>query len=253
MFQDYDEIFRQRADAYQAAMEKFPRARDAEFRVALERVALSPGITVCDVPAGGGYLRRFLPPDVHYVAVENAADFVSHCPSGERDRVVISPMHPLALESGSADVLFSIAAVHHQRDKPAFYREAARVLQPGGRFVLADVERGSRVDRFLNGFLDRANSMGHEGVFLDPASAQAVADCGFEIEFDRVVHYPWSFESESDMGRFAQWLFGMDRVTVPEVIAAIDEILGRCDGPGKVNLQWGLRVICGRRLERGGL
>ena len=36
MFQTYEQIFRQRADAYQKAMELYPAARDREFQLAAD-------------------------------------------------------------------------------------------------------------------------------------------------------------------------------------------------------------------------
>ena len=54
MFQTYEQIFRQRADAYQKAMELYPAARDREFQLAVEFARIQPGEVVCDAPSGGG-------------------------------------------------------------------------------------------------------------------------------------------------------------------------------------------------------
>jgi len=249
VFTTYEDIFRQRADAYHKAMELFPRARAAEFDIPVSRARLQAAAVVCDAPAGGGYLRPHLPVDIGaYIAVEMAPDFVSHCPAGPGDRVVHSPLSAIDLPDGSVDAVLSIAGVHHLERKQDFYREAARILKPGGSFVLMDAEAGSAVDRFLNGFLDAHNSMGHSGVFLDRETASAVSDCGFEIRCDEVVHYPWSFDSELDMGVFCRLLFGMDLASERQVIAGVDRILGRRDGPGNVNLEWCLRLVIGDRL-----
>ena len=70
MFQSYEDIFSQRADAYQKAMELCPTARDREFQLAVEAAEVKSGETVCDSPSGGGYLRAYLPAGVHrYLAV----------------------------------------------------------------------------------------------------------------------------------------------------------------------------------------
>ena len=45
MFQSYEEIFSQRADAYQKAMELCPAARDREFKLAVEAADIKAGET----------------------------------------------------------------------------------------------------------------------------------------------------------------------------------------------------------------
>jgi len=42
----------------------------------------------------------------------------------------------LPVEDATVDVLYSVEALQHFPSKPAFLREAARVLRPGGRFAL---------------------------------------------------------------------------------------------------------------------
>jgi ubiquinone/menaquinone biosynthesis C-methylase UbiE len=44
----------------------------------------------------------------------------------------------LPLPDGTVDLALSTISAHHWRDQAAGIREAARVLRPGGRFVLAD-------------------------------------------------------------------------------------------------------------------
>lgn len=244
MFPSYEQIFRQRADAYQQAMELFPRARDREFELAVAAASIAPADIVCDAPAGGGYLRRYLPGVIaQYLAVETAPDFIGHCPLEEKDRVIESPLHRIDLQDGSVDVCINLAGSHHLEDKSAFFREAARILKTGGRLMLADVERGSDVDRFLNGFVDANNSMGHSGVFLSGRTADKIAACGFDIRSDAVRSFPWTFPDKDAMGLFCKLLFGMDKATPQSVVSGIEEILGVHAGPGPVNMAWSLRYI----------
>jgi SAM-dependent methyltransferase len=244
MFQSYEQIFSKRADAYQKAMELYPEARQREFQLALERVGTNAAEVVCDAPSGGGYLRAYLPIDTRrYLAVETAPDFTGHCPLGEHDSIIHSPLDNIAIEDNSVDVCINLAGSHHLEDKSRFFREATRILKPGGRLVLADAEKGTRVDRFLNGFVDQYNSMGHEGIFLDESTAAEITACGLEVHSDELIVFPWSFETRDDIGIFCKLLFGIDLASPADVLAGTEEILGFMPGPGKVNLAWSLRYI----------
>jgi hypothetical protein len=126
MFQSYEQIFSKRADAYQKAMALYPAAREREFQLAVEFADIKSGDIVCDAPSGGGYLRSYLPDEIQrYLAVETAPDFTSHCPMGERSRIVLSPLVNIANENNSVDVCINLAGSHHLENKPAFFREVA--------------------------------------------------------------------------------------------------------------------------------
>jgi len=244
MFQSYEQIFSKRADAYQKAMELYPNARDREFQLAVEAADIKTGEVICDAPAGGGYLRAYLPDDIQsYLAVETAPDFTVHCPMGENDRTVQSPLDQMDLEDNSVDVCINLAGSHHLQDKTTFFHEAARILKPGGRFVIADAQTGTSADRFLNQYVNQNNSMGHEGMFLDENTAEEISTCGFTIRTDKLINFPWSFESRDDMGVYCKLLFGIDLAIPENVVKAIDGLLGYIPGPGKVNMAWNLRYI----------
>ena len=244
MIQTYEQIFLKRADAYQKAMELFPRARDLEFQLAVSAADIKPGHTVCDAPAGGGYLRAYLPGGIErYLAVETAPDFVGHCPMGDADQIVESPLHQIALKDDSVDVCINLAGSHHLEDKALFFAEAARILKPGGKLVLVDVDTGTGADRFLNEYVDQYSSMGHKGVFLTTKTATEVVDAGFEIDRDELVAFPWCFENKHDMGLFCKLLFGIDLADKDTVMQAAEDILGFMPGPGQVNMAWSLRCI----------
>lgn len=50
----------------------------------------------------------------------------------------------LPYENGSFDVVWALESLCHAHPKSAFYQEAARVLRPGGRLILAEYMRSSR-------------------------------------------------------------------------------------------------------------
>lgn len=246
--QSYENLFGERGLAYHSAMEISPGSRAAEFELVMSKIQPRDNDVLVDVPGGGGYLRQYLNrPALKYIAVEMTKDFADHCPTGPNDQVIRSPMAEIDLADAHADICVSVAASHHCMDKPAFFREVARILKPGGRFVLVDGEAGSKVERFLNGFVDEYNSLGHEGKFLTPGIVSQIEDCGFVLKETEVVDFPWAFPSREAMGVFCKLLFGIDQASETELVDEIERTLGLCEGPGEINLGWQLRVAVADR------
>jgi len=53
-----------------------------------------------------------------------------------------------AFSTGSFDVVWALESLCHAEAKSGFYREAARLLRPGGRLVIAEfIRRTRRLDR----------------------------------------------------------------------------------------------------------
>lgn len=244
MFQTYEEIFAERAASYHHAMTQCPDARAKEFNLAVTLAAPSVGDTVCDVPSGGGYLRRYMSdPEIGYLGVETSRFFAEHCYLKPNDHVILSALENVAVNRASIDICISLAGIHHLPDKPLFFREVTRLLKPGGRFLLADVETGTASDRFLNHFVHETNSMGHDGDFLSSKTRDELGDAGLVILDDDLKSYTWDFESEALMGQFCQNLFGIDRVDADAVVAGIEDILGYEKDKGAVRMNWGLSFI----------
>lgn len=247
MMQTYDQLFDVRGSAYDRAMRMFPAARAREFAQAIEQAGLLPGMKVADVPAGGGYLARYLPPDCEWLGHEPCGSFYAHGGqhsaelAGRRDSV---PLLPLPWSDNSIDVALSIAGIHHLEDKRPLFSELLRVVKPGGRLVVSDVHVDSPVATFLDGFVGDHNSTGHEGVFLSPATLEELDQCGWSLVSHREVPFLWVFDCELDMGRFCHDLFDLRTASVAETTATIDQQLGVENMPGGgVGMHWGLMTV----------
>lgn len=243
MFDTYAEIFARRAASYHGAMARWPHVRDAEFAMVLAPLHLHPGARLVDVPAGGGYLARYLPKGVRYVAVEPSADFFHACPEAPGRARVLGHADATGLDTASVDAVVSLAGLHHAPDLDAVFRELRRILRTGGTLVAADVEEGSPTAAFLNGFVDRNNSMGHKGVFFDGATAARLATAGFDILSDTQEPVPWRFASAADCGGYCKALFGIDRADEADVASALLDGLGHDRETGGIAVRWSLRRI----------
>jgi SAM-dependent methyltransferase len=102
---------------------------------------------VVDVGAGRAWSSRFLATvgrarevvavDVltrRFIGLETAEIFFRE--DGIHFERVCGDVHRLPLADGWADAVFSCAAVHHSPDPGGLFREAARVLRPGGVLVM---------------------------------------------------------------------------------------------------------------------
>jgi SAM-dependent methyltransferase len=245
---DYKDIFQKRGGAYHQAMRDCPDARREEFDAMIERAAARPDQVLVDMPSGGGYLPYYMKgelPHIHFIETSEA--FFKHCPTGPRIESHHAELTALPLADSSVDAVISLAGSHHLSDRPAVWREAMRVLRPGGRFVLADVRLGSPQDDFLNRFVHENNSMGHEGEFLCGTQRAELREAGFEILADDEVRMRWHFADGAEMARYVKLLFGMDKADEETVADGIRLILGADADSSGVHMNWALDYItCGK-------
>ena len=239
MFDNYEDIFNKRGNEYNLAMTRYPAARKEEFINLINLLDLRNGDHLIDIPSGGCYLRNFIDKNMHITFVDSSQVFLSYC--DEKDNVVCSDITHTPLAGGTFDKVHSLAGIHHLRDKTEFYREAARLLKKGGIIALADVEKGSMTDPFLNVFVDSYNSMGHKGDFLVKEEViAAMNNCGLEVKQAIPVRHYWRFVSEEEMVDFTKNLFGLDMATDEEVLKGIKHYAGYEPDAHGIKMSWEL-------------
>lgn len=232
---DYDATFAKRGRAYKYAMETYPHALATEFQTAVRMCDVSSGQVLLNIPAGGVPLAPFLPSGVEYLQFETNASFADstglpHC-----------KLTAIPLADGSINTIVSVAALHHANDneRAEFYAEARRLLKPGGSLVIADVERGSPQDAWLNEFVHTHNSSGHRGQFWSQEDAQLLSSCGFSVEVSK-QSYSWNFASEKDAVDFSRHLFGLDLATEAQIHAGLHHYLTPLLHSDEFRIPWSL-------------
>lgn len=240
--QSYSELFDQRGSSYDQAMLAFPEARRDEFLQLLTAVPPPPGARVGDVPAGGGYLRDFLPDGREWLGHEPCASFTNH--GDAHGDTASKPLLPLPWPDGHLDIAYSLAGVHHIDDKVPLFREIRRATRRGGRFVLSDVAEGGRVAHFLDDFVGRWNSTGHEGVYLGPPTLAELEDSGWRVERHGINDFPWRFANRRDMAAFCGKLFDIRGIDSDGIVEAIETMLGAEPLPGGgIGMRWSLMTV----------
>lgn len=240
----YAQIFAARGSAYDRAMQRYPDARQQEFRQVIEAAQLAPGMVVGDVPAGGGYLRRHLPHGCQWMGHEPCASFTNHGAVAGDAR----PLLPLPWPDASADVVISLAGVHHIDDKRPLFRELLRVIRAGGRLAVSDVATGSAVAAFLDGYVGAHNSTGHRGVFLDERTLAMLSEAGWSVRSHGVRDFCWVFPDRAAMAGFCHELFDLRSASVDDAQGAIEAQLGVTElASGQVGMAWSLMTIVAQK------
>src|SRR3954449_4716130 len=120
------------------------READRSWRAAVVRLADPIGARVVDVGCGGGtYTRAW---SEMGAATVTGVDFSAPILEAARSASVELPgvtfrqgdAAATGLEGGRADIVFARALVHHVPDLAAVAAEAARLLRPGGTYLIQD-------------------------------------------------------------------------------------------------------------------
>lgn len=114
--------------------------RHLAHRVA-EDAQIQPGHSICDVGCGYGAPARLWASAygaevVGFTVSEAQCDYAEQQRvDGPRPEYRVQDFLKNQLPDGSVDAVVAIESLTHIRDQPAVFREAARLLRPGGRLV----------------------------------------------------------------------------------------------------------------------
>lgn len=152
------------------------------------QLALAPGERVLDIGAGVGGPARFIAEghDVEVTAVDLTAGFCAaaaalNAATGLTDRVHVVAGSAVALPLADAafDAAWSHNVVMNIADKERFYREAFRVLRPGGRLALSALCAGPGGEPYFP--VPWARSAGISFLQTPEAMRAGLQAAGFEI------------------------------------------------------------------------
>ena len=116
--------------------------REKAFAVA----GVEPGRLAADIGAGAGFVTEgLLKRGLRIIAVDRSeamlAEMKNRFGEGGAVEYRIGEAESLPLEDSSVDYVFANMFLHHVDSPPAAIREMARILKPGGKLVITDLDR----------------------------------------------------------------------------------------------------------------
>jgi len=208
---EYKTIFDKRAKDYIEALITFPEVRKDEFDNFIKFLELKENEKFLDTPCGTGICSTFLSDSIQYTGLDPCSVFVDFC-KNKGINTIQADMDQQNFTDNNFDVIGSLAGVHHISDRKSLYSEWFRILKPGGRLVVLDVAKNSPTSRFLNHFVDRHNSTGHQGLFLDKKDKTLLDIIGFKKIEKKNIDCTWSAVNREAMYNFFRALFALDKL-----------------------------------------
>ncbi|MCL6443861.1 MAG: class I SAM-dependent methyltransferase [Alicyclobacillus sp.] len=169
----------------------------------VEVASLTGSERVLDVGTGTGHAALALAPTARTVTgVDLTARMVESATSLAAERgvgnvqFVVSDVVRMPFPDAHFDLITCRLAAHHFADADAAAREIARVLRPGGRFILIDhvAPTDPDLDAFINR-LDWLRDASHVREWTVPEWIRRFADVGIELEvareWDLHLDYAW--------------------------------------------------------------
>jgi SAM-dependent methyltransferase len=235
---DYIESFKKRYQKYLYAVNTYPNVMENEFKIAYEMMRVEDNNVILNIPAAGSDIKKYIyNNNVVYHEFETSPNFSS---LGYN----LCQFDNIPLEDKSVDRIIVLASFHHVfiEDRPKIYQEFKRILKDDGLFIMGDVIKDSKQDKWLNEFVNKWNSKGHKGIFfnlLNNDDINLLKKCGFSVEVYK-KKYTWDFKDEKEMIDFVINLFGLDLIERDNLINYIKEYLDYNNDGNKCWFDWEL-------------
>lgn len=243
---DYNATFEKRGHLYKYAIETYPFVLTNEFQTTVDMCNIKSDDILLNIPAACVPLNRhFKTQPKKYIQYETNTPFakllcVEQC---ELDKI--------PEKSNTVDTIITLASLHHttEAERHAFYNECNRILKPNtGKLIIGDVIKGSKQDNWLNIFVNKYNSAGHNGTFWNESDINLLHECGFEAT-TCIKSYSWTFESETKMIDFCKNLFGLDLASESDIKNGIETYLQPYKLDDKIHFDWSLIYFTATKLQ----
>ncbi|HVX30667.1 MAG TPA: class I SAM-dependent methyltransferase [Nitrolancea sp.] len=192
----------------------------------VEVVAPTSDMRVLDIATGGGHTAIALAPYVRDVTMLDLtpemlvhARAFAHESHVELFGVIAAAAEALPFEAESFDLVTCRIAPHHFANVRAFVNETARVLTPGGRFLLIDsvTPDDERYDAFIN-HVERWRDPSHVKTYSLAEWTEYLQDAGLHLDLSELIEKTHEFESwttrsrmpDDEVEALSKWILASD-------------------------------------------
>lgn len=234
---NYDKVFNKRGKFYKYAIEKYPEVLKHEFETAVDICSIKNTDIIINMLAACVPLDRYFK-----VQPQKYIEYDTNLNFAELMGIKYCTLYNIPESNISVDTIISLAGLHHstQDERVEFYKECYRILKNNtGRLIIGDVIKNSKEAIWLNVFVNKYNSSGHNGIFWDEYDKNFINENGFNTRVE-IRSYPWIFKSDASLLDFVKNLFCLDLASDAEIIAGIDKYLHPVRTNKQININWQL-------------
>lgn len=242
----YGERLDQHIDQYIESVLDSPKVRLNEFLELKKFANLDNTTLLLEVPAEGRVLELLYPD-----AIIHRADFLKLRVDAYADAVMVTDWAFGGIQRNAYQAVLAVVPMHHANaaEKQQYLAGAWGVLQTGGVLALGEVDFGSPLHYFLDGFINENTITGHKGDYPDARFEDALIQQGFSDVSSQVLACPWVFESEDELVSYMNRLFALKPMHRDYLLNALNDNLGLKEIGGSLHLNWSLRYF--RGVKRG--
>jgi ubiquinone/menaquinone biosynthesis C-methylase UbiE len=224
------------AESYERALARYPEARTDEREI-LRLLDVRGHERVLEISSGSGFLTVLLAPLLRGGGSVLCYDVAEGMVKLAREKLRARGLDNVAfhlgtdaslpgLESGTFDKAVCLGGFHHVEDPVRLFRAVARLLRPGGTFVVGDFADDSPVQRYFDERVHQHTATGHQGLFLSRSQMVNLGRfAGLDVISVSRRIAPFSFASRAGVAEFYQLVHGLDQ-SLDEVLRDVEEVLG---------------------------
>lgn len=196
--------------------------------------ALKPGETVVDLGSGAGIdvfiAARKVGPEGKVIGVDMTDSMLEKARENARAGGFTNvefrkgKIEELPVENETVDVIISNCVINLSPEKEKVYREAFRVLKPGGRMMVSDIvldrELPSQVRENMNAWAACVGGAIRRDVYLE-----AIRKAGFsEIQVQRASKFDDVFPADDPGVQAMAAEFGIPEAEIPSVLGSVTSL-----------------------------